>query len=162
MAADFITVTITGLQHQNPQTGDFDPSIPTLLSDLLYQKGLATLATNRDTYTTRIRALADANLYAIKAASMKGGDPMPWWDKTTLPTDEMTYECDSNLGSPATRDCAHVEWDQLGASTDTMTLVSGEVKFLSSSMYKRSSSLEGNLLFDILAKIPAMLPFLQT
>lgn len=62
-----------------------------------------------------------------------GGKTTPWWAAVAASADDMTYECDSNLGAPASVDCAQVEWSELGADEDTFSLAAGAVKFLSSS-----------------------------
>lgn len=75
-------------------------------------------------------------VYEFAARTQKmyaGGKTTPWWGAVAASADEMTYECDGNLGAPAPVDCAQVEWSELGADEDTFSLAAGAVKFLSSS-----------------------------
>ena len=65
---------------------------------------------------------------------MQRGGSSPWWTRSNADSDEMTYECDGNLGSPQEVDCAQVEY-QLDGLSDTIQIGPGEVKFLSSSEY---------------------------
>ena len=63
---------------------------------------------------------------------------MPWWQSTAMDSAEeiaMTYECDAKLGRPKEVDCAHVEWEELGADTDEMDLVPGAVRTLASGRF---------------------------
>ena len=64
--------------------------------------------------------------------SMRGGGERPWWSRSTLPADEMTYECDSKLGDPAPVDCSKLRYE-LGAASDNLQIESGVIQFLSSS-----------------------------
>ena len=73
-----------------------------------------------------------ARFWSTQVQSMRRGGTTPWW---TLPLQksEMTYECDSSLGSPPIVDCTQVEWQQLGAASDSLTLGPGKVTFFHSS-----------------------------
>ena len=66
---------------------------------------------------------------------MRTGVNFPWWSSRADPQDEdkMTYKCDPNLGHPKEVDCAHIEWEELGADTEVLELVPGIVKTLASS-----------------------------
>ena len=73
---------------------------------------------------------------------MKRGERQPWWsrvipDLQLATSDDLTYECDGNLGNPAPVDCTHIEWDQLGSTSsspsDVLTIAPGTVRFFHSS-----------------------------
>lgn len=67
-----------------------------------------------------------------------GGQSTPFWGAVRASQEEMSYECDPTLGTPAEVDCALVEWSELGADDDTLSVGPGITKVLSSS---RSPSL---------------------
>ena len=71
--------------------------------------------------------LARAYAWRGRAHQMtRGSSAQSWNGRNThiFPSavDEMTYECDSNLGNPAIADCAHIEWTQLGHPSDSLTV----------------------------------------
>lgn len=80
---------------------------------------------------------AAANLWDLCGVGMSRGGTSTWWQifpKISNPKiDEMAYECDAKLGSPSTADCSKIEWNQLGAPSDTVTVVPGMTKYLHSS-----------------------------
>jgi len=62
-----------------------------------------------------------------------GGQSTPFWRPVGASQEEMSYECDATLGTPAEVDCAQVEWSELGADDDTLSVGPGITKVLSSS-----------------------------
>ena len=56
----------------------------------------------------------------------------PWWGFDLNAVDEMTYTCDTNLGSPNGIDCIKLQ-DQIGPSSDTIHVGPGSPTFFSSS-----------------------------
>ncbi|MCJ1223791.1 hypothetical protein MMC12_000434 [Toensbergia leucococca] len=125
--ASFLTATVSGPMIRNPP-GDFDPAIPSMLSDTQNRRATASVPWGID----RIRLGASANIFALRATAMRRGQEVPWWFTPLLASDEMTYECDANLGSPATVDCTQIQWHQLGALSNTVQVGPGETRFLSS------------------------------
>ena len=119
---------------RNPP-GDFDPAIPSMLSDTQNRRATASVPWGID----RIRLGASANIFALRATAMRRGQEVPWWFTPLLASDEMTYECDANLGSPATVDCTQIQWHQLGALSNTVQVGPGETRFLSSSEWEMES-----------------------
>lgn len=61
---------------------------------------------------------------------MDQGVPGQWWEHTSKVDDEMTYTCDSKLGSPAATDCIKL-LSQLPHGSDNIELGPGNVRFLS-------------------------------
>ena len=129
--AAFITVTVQGPAPKQFRTADTDPEIPQVLAGANYNQ--ARLAS--DPITKSLHA-QDAGLWALVSADMTRGSSSTWWQgkMNTQISDEdtMTYECDAGLGSPLTVDCAQVEYSQLGAPTDTISVRPEEVTFLHS------------------------------
>ena len=73
------------------------------------------------------------------AMSLANGDSsIPWWN--LLPSflsqpasspDEMTYQCDANLGAPTQFDCTRLEYSQFGSPSDTVIIGIDRPKVLS-------------------------------
>ena len=74
----------------------------------------------------------------VVSRKMTPGGKTPWWQQIPDAADEMTYECDAKLGAPAAVDCAKVEYGELGADDDTISVGAGVVKILSSGWCSRS------------------------
>lgn len=73
----------------------------------------------------------------VVSQKMRPGGNTPWWQQVPDSADEMTYECDANLGAPAAVDCAKVEYGELGVDEDTISVGTGVVKFLRSGQCSR-------------------------
>ena len=86
-----------------------------------------------------VRAKLGAIVHRMVLVSQKmsPGGKTPWWQQIPQSADEMTYECDAKLGAPAAVDCAKVEYGELGADDDTISVGAGVVKFLSSGQCSR-------------------------
>ena len=60
----------------------------------------------------------------------------PWFSQQSVPAapGEMSYDCNSNLGSPVPADCTHIVLSQPDgtSSSDTLTLAPGAVHFFHS------------------------------
>ena len=80
---------------------------------------------------------AAANLWDLCGVGLSRGGTSTWWQILPKPSnpkiDEMAYECDAKLGSPSMSDCSKIEWNQLGAPSDTVTVVPGMTQYLHSS-----------------------------
>ena len=123
----FITVTVGGPNSPLRSPGDFDPVIPFRMAAILTSEA-------RDLPTNSIApGLLRANGRQWYNTGMAMGRPsqLPWWryPVMTVP-DEMTYECDASLGNPTAADCTHIEWNQLGPPSDSLTVQPGNTKFL--------------------------------
>ena len=80
-----------------------------------------------DLYSQRQRM---ANMWEIQSIRMtRGGSSVPWYTFDLSATDEMTYECDADLGSPLEVDCAQIEWNQLYPTKDTVTVTPTSATF---------------------------------
>ena len=129
-SATFFTVTVSDTDKLfNP--GDYDPMVAQKLS---YEP---------DTVATRSNALAPSQQYRSefwmrRASDMRAGGPSSWWKyQTDDPSDEMEYECDRDLGAPPVNDCTHIQLDQLGPPSDSITITPGVVEFLHSSKQRK-------------------------
>ena len=115
------------------QPGDHDPSVAKAMSD--YNLHLNRVV-NTHNSPGALRSEQNIQKWADQATRMGRGETIPWWE-TESPTasedeDEMNYECDANLGSPAKVDCAHIEWNQLGPPSDSVPVGPDLVTFLHS------------------------------
>lgn len=83
---------------------------------------------------------AAAHLWDLCGVGMSKGGQGTWWQifpKVSNPTiNQMAYECDANLGNPTTADCSKLEWQQLGALSDTVTVAPGATKYLQASRHQ--------------------------
>ena len=126
-ASAFLTVTVSGPSDtQKPDSGDNDPSVPERVADYLitlYQSAQGILKLHYSNLALGFR---------LTANSMRRGGRVPWWSGGLQAAGDMTYECDSKLGSPKVLDCTQVR-SQLGATSDSIQVGAGEVKFFSSS-----------------------------
>lgn len=109
---------------KKPEPGDKDPSIPERIYKYL------SLISQSAQGALKLRYLTLALGFSQRADSMHRGGEEPWWK--IVAADKMTYECDSKLGSPKAIDCTQVR-SQLGATSDSVQVGAGEVRFLSSS-----------------------------
>lgn len=127
-SSTYLTVSVTNKRPTEPQPGNYDPSVAVFIAEYLASKSRR--ANNAD----RARLNSAAHDFTVRTQKMyAGGKTTPWWGATAALADEMTYECDANLGAPSAVDCAQVEWSQLGPDDDTISIGAGVVKFLSSS-----------------------------
>ena len=129
MDATFFTLTVSsGLQGFSP--GDFDPAIAVAMSDADQIKSLQAPP------ESTLRSLHEINsrYWQFQAECMQRGGTMdPWWKHSSSRNDEMTYECDANLGRPSGIDCTQIEWYQVSpANRADMVTIGPETKFLHS------------------------------
>ena len=82
--------------------------------------------------TVRAKLGSIVHRMVVVSQKMTPGGKTPWWQQVPDADDEMTYECDAKLGAPAAVDCAKVEYGELGADEDTISVGVGVVKLLSS------------------------------
>ena len=59
---------------------------------------------------------------------MERGSSETWWSTSTDPPDEMAYECDAKLGSPAVVDCTKIQYQDLGLASDSVQIGPGTPK----------------------------------
>ena len=136
----FLTVSITNPRTKKPASGNTDPSIALTLGDSVREAWINTLPQD----PMRQLLAKRSNYYVSQSMRMRTGGSVPWWSAPVNPVeDDMTYECDSKLGSPKEVDCAHVEWEELGPNTDVVELVPGVVKTLASSKFAGRNSSTG-------------------
>ena len=87
--------------------------------------------------TVRARLGAIAHRMVRVSQKMRPGGNTPWWQQVPEAAVDMTYECDATLGAPLPVDCAKLEYGELGADDDTLSVGAGVVKFLSSGQCSR-------------------------
>ena len=137
MDTSFITLSISNLVIADPSPGDYDPCIPCLLAIL----NIAAAENEPQGSQARPAHIIAAQRWYQIGDGMKRGERQPWWSRAIpdlqfATSNEMAYECDSNLGNPAPVNCMHIEWDQLGSTgsspSDILTIAPGTVEFFHS------------------------------
>lgn len=123
----FITVTVGNVEGKNRSPGNFDPSIAVLVAEYLGNRARGQPSNVRSRLNGIIHdfTLRTQKMYA-------GGKTTPFWSTVAASEEQMSYQCDPKLGAPAEVDCAHVEFDELGANDDTFSVGPGVTKILSS------------------------------
>ena len=88
----------------------------------------------------KIRSIG-GQMWELAAAGMIRSGSTTWWlsASSSIAADDMTYECDTSLGSPTVADCSQVEWSQLGPPSDTVTVGPDQVQFMHSSELQQQS-----------------------
>ena len=118
----FITVSIVA-RRTDLRPGIYDPEV----AIALWGASNIAAALSVEHSPDERAMLARAQAWKTRAHQMtRGLSVQPWngRDTQTSPSavDEMTYECDSNLGNPTMADCAQIEWTQLGHPSDSLTV----------------------------------------
>ena len=118
VSASFFTVTLSAPTNRFYAPGNTDPEVPIALGEYM------TRISRADNDMRLLPHIRDAILYwEIQSIGMRLGSGQPWWSpQNMVASNEMSYQCDAGLGSPATVDCAHMEWDQLTPASDTLTV----------------------------------------
>ena len=113
-----------------PSTGNTDPAIPFVVAmELEKSADQFPVGSSSSAYYLLL-----ASYWNAASVGMTRGGTTTWYQKSPGP-DEMTYECDANLGAPPPVDCTQIEWNQLGPASvsppsDTITVGPGVVEFL--------------------------------
>ena len=131
----FVTVTISGPEENLRKPGDTDPAIPLFLTDVEQDMALEGHLNNPNGAAITNHFIASAVRLSMRSQEMRRGGSLKWWETISPPADEMKYECDTKLGSPALVDCTKIEWQRLGPTSETVTLGPAATKFFSSSKY---------------------------
>ena len=125
----FITLTVSGPSGELMDPGNKDPVIPSYLADLFDAQAEETPLDNvkywRDTLWAeffRSRSLGDGQGWVLSDSAQISA---------AVASNEMAYECDTNLGAPNVVDCGGIEWEHvLGSDSDTITVGPGQATFL--------------------------------
>ena len=133
ISAHFLTVSIKGRLFGDPQPGNTHPSLAIFIAE--YLSGVMKGADN----AVKKKLGAIVHRMVVVTQKMTPGGKTPWWQQVPDSADEMTYECDQELGAPKAVDCAKVEYGELGADDDTISVGAGVVKFLSSGQNLRGN-----------------------
>ncbi|MCJ1256455.1 hypothetical protein MMC24_004276 [Lignoscripta atroalba] len=128
----FVTVTISGPEENLRKPGDTDPAIPLFLTDVEQDMALEGHLNNPNGAAITNHFIASAVRLSMRSQEMRRGGSLKWWETISPPADEMKYECDTKLGSPALVDCTKIEWQRLGPTSETVTLGPAATKFFSS------------------------------
>ena len=104
--------------------GNYDPRVP---------EKLAAEPATEATIDNPIAPDANtrSNFWLQRALRMRSGGAVSWW-QYQRDGQEMAYECDENLGIPSGNDCTHIQWNQLGPPSDSVTISPGVVRFFHS------------------------------
>ena len=134
----FITITVTHAESpkSGKQPGNTDPAIPLVIGKYMHA---AVGGSEGSGQLPKIRSIG-GQMWELASTGMIRSSSTTWWLSASQSSthDEMTYECDTALGSPAVVDCTQVEWNQLGPPSDTVRVGPGMVQFLHSSESKVS------------------------
>ena len=104
---------------------------------LFYHQLIAT-GTTQVGSETMVRLAVRADYWNTQAKSMTRGGARPWWyPLSSSIVDEMNYECDAGLGRPSKVDCTQIEWQQLGAPSDSIAVGPEQITFLHSSEFSK-------------------------
>ena len=129
----FITITVCNSDSPKwgKEPGNTDPAIAEAIGQ--YMHGAAGGETT-SSEMKKIRSIG-GQMWELASTGMLRSSSTTWWLSASQSSahDEMTYECDTSLGSPVVADCAQVEWNQLGPPSDTLTVGPQNVHFLHSS-----------------------------
>ena len=123
-------MTVGNVEGKNRSPGNFDPSIAVLVAEYLGNRARG--------QPNHVRSRLNGIIHDFTLRTQKmyaGGKTTPFWSTVAASEEKMSYECDPALGAPAKVDCAHVEFDELGANDDTFTVGPGVSKILSSSKW---------------------------
>ena len=122
----FLTLTVSGPDKKLSSPGDKDASIPMALSQKYRHASLAKEPGSEAWAFNTINSIC----YQLGAEAMARYGK-PWWEICTDPrqgtsrqnallaSEQMTYNCDANLGNPTLQDCLQIEGFQLHSS-DTL------------------------------------------
>ena len=107
----FITVQLSNYRSPNRYPGDTDPYVPITIADAV--------RVHPEAPAHKIRSPSVTTQWNTQAARMSRGGSLPWWSVPfqSSATDQMSYECSADLGSPDPTDCTQIEWNQLPSST---------------------------------------------
>ena len=114
--------------QSRPAPGDGDPRIPLALGQRLADK-------EEDSKGESIDDSLSSKFLQISAAMdtfVIASNTEMWWDYLpSSSSDDMTYECNAQLGSPHPVDCSKLEYSQLGAESDKIQISQHTPKVLS-------------------------------
>ena len=132
----FVTVTIRGSSVPRRHPGDDEPNVAQRLAMDVHRFSRYLPPNSLYFHYARIMtALMDRFHQMINP--LHSGHRPTWWEATPTPPDEMTYECDASLGSPAVGDCSRLLLLQQGWGggrlSDTVQVSPGAPKTLVSS-----------------------------
>ena len=120
----FFTVTVSDHTNLHRYPPGYDPAIPIMLVSGI----------NDERATSNNPAYALFTEQVLLRGTITGMSP--WYgdggpqlsNAASAINDDMTYECDASLGSPSMVDCSQIEYSQLGASSDSVSLGPGAGK----------------------------------
>ena len=126
----FLTAKISGPNVP----GRVDPSIfvaVSLWSYAAHRMGSTSGVTDLEHRLKTWLNLIIAKEFATKALAQSAADSTTTWAPSTLVPDEMTYDCDANLGAPSAANCSNINYSQLGAPSTKIMIGPGTPKVLS-------------------------------
>ncbi|KAL9119818.1 MAG: hypothetical protein Q9187_003625 [Circinaria calcarea] len=127
-STSFLTVTVHS-PGKGTKPGDTDPIIPVEIAriNIIEHEFYPGQVAKERLFNYNTQKFTQ---YAV--GTVRGGD-RPWWQPTRRSaSDNMIYECDAGLGSPAEVDCSQIEWHQVKPASDSLTVGPGNPTFLHS------------------------------
>ena len=125
--ASFLTVMVSGPTGRLYQPGNYDPAVAVAIGTTIGRSNAP-----REGSQLAPSVVRQVEYWTYRSEQMqRGGTDETWWAISPPLDASMNYECDDGLGSPASVDCADVEWNQLSPSPDILSVGPG-VLFLHS------------------------------
>lgn len=127
LSVAFLTVDVRKFGSRDLNPGNTDPEVARALA-----------ASTQDMsrfYDPHAQLPSPSFLWMAQAESMQRGSSAAWFQKFSTGLNEMSYDCDAGLGSPAAMDCNQIEWNQLGSTkppSDTLAVGPGVITILHS------------------------------
>ena len=128
----FFTVKVTDTREETIDPGDQDPSTGLQLYSNIIDSAIAAPP---GPIKSSLISTARTFMGSIYKMRRDISNPPYWWEWYSGATGlngQMMYTCDANLGGPSLVDCSKIEYSQLGAPSDTITVESGSATFLNS------------------------------
>ena len=131
----FITLTVSGPRDRRKKPGDTDPDIAIALGDRVGENLYQMWNSGTRSGDTFRRFKQIMGRFYIRGSKMERSSGTSWWAPDQSPPNQMTYECDAKLGSPAVVDCTHLEYEGLkpAGAPDTVQIGPGLTKVSTSS-----------------------------
>ena len=127
IAMAFLTIMVSGPTGRLYKPGSYDPEIAVAIGATIRK-----FDASRDGSQPAPSVVRKLEYWEYRSEQMqRGGTDETWWAISPPLDASMNYECDERLGSPASVDCADVEWNQLSPSSDILNIRPG-VLFLHS------------------------------
>ena len=122
VGAAFFTITISGPTGKLFNPGNTDPAIAAMIA-----KTVQSWNTPKDGSPLPESDAIRASYWDDRSEQMQRGGTETWWAAQPPLKSSMSYQCDDRLGSPASIDCAQIDWPR--SPSDMLNIEQG-VSFL--------------------------------